>query len=186
MSNVTGQSYALSVLTPVSGGREGVLREEISGLPQGSESPFARLAGTHFARWVLVEGISYAGARASGQGTAHLLFSSQFDGGHLDGALDRHLADLRASLPEEADAVWGHCTGYPGSREAGPFSRYLKAHQVSTGFSVMPYPEATLEDVRSSLALRERLGRFAVDVQGLDPDALHEAFGSLLASLHDG
>ena len=53
--NVSGQAYAFLALTPVKPGEEPALRTYLEGLRTPGPSPFARVAGTHMARFVIVE-----------------------------------------------------------------------------------------------------------------------------------
>ena len=52
--NVSGQAYALMVLTPITPGREQELRDLLEGYTEAS-SPLARLPRTHFGRWVILD-----------------------------------------------------------------------------------------------------------------------------------
>ena len=56
--NVSGQAYALTVVTPILDGHVQELTEHLEALPEGPGSPLARVPGTHLARWVvMVEGL---------------------------------------------------------------------------------------------------------------------------------
>ena len=48
----------------------------------------------------------------------------------------------------------------------------------AAAFFVAAYPEATVSDVRESLAFRDRFIDFAIEAQGLDARALYDAFHS--------
>lgn len=170
MRNVHGQVYALTVLAPVLPGHEPALRAEVAGLPRGADSPFGRIEGTHFARLVVVPWLEAPnGAPASDE--VFLLFSADFDG-----TLDHYLEALRTVLAAESNSLWSHCAGFPGTGGPGAFRQWLLHHQVQTGFSVISYSRATVGEVRESLRLRERLSRFAVRSQGLEPAELKRAW----------
>ncbi|HUA06690.1 MAG TPA: hypothetical protein VMB27_22480, partial [Solirubrobacteraceae bacterium] len=55
---------------------------------------------------------------------------------------------------------------------------YLLHNKIDTGFFVAAYPHATVPQVRSALAARERLIEFAVRAQSMGPDELHGGFAS--------
>ena len=117
--NVSGQAYGLTVLAPVIEGREAELTAHLEGLGEGDASPLARVPGTHIARWVVIDDVIFQGEVQPKHDklTPRLLFSSNFDG-----SLDAYLEGMRTGMAEEADAIWGHCRGYPGHRTA-PRSR---------------------------------------------------------------
>jgi hypothetical protein len=156
VADTCGQARALTVLSPVRRGREAELRAELEALPDGGQSPLARLPGTHFARWLVLPGRG-------------LLFSATHDSRDSD-----YLEEIRARLPEEADAVWRHCEGYPGMGEE--FPGYLRRHRVETDLFVAAYPEASLDDVHEALAVRSRLIGLVLRARSLSPEELRAAF----------
>jgi hypothetical protein len=171
--NTCGQAYALTVLTPILEGRERTLARTLDAFGGDEESPLAQVAGTHFARWVVMNDIVYEG---NGQRRDHLrsgqlLFTSNFDG-----AVEPYLEVLRTGLGEASDAVWGLCAGYPGHADAGAFARYLRSHQVESALFFAAYGGRTVEQVTRSLALRREVIQFALGTQGMGADRLQEAF----------
>jgi hypothetical protein len=170
--NVSGQAYALTVLTPILDGHAAELTAHLDALPEGPGSPLARVPGTHLGRWVVIDQVKHQGHGQRHHDrlqAARLLFTSNFDGG-----LDAYLERLQTSLGEDADAVWGHCRGYPGR---GPgFAPYLKAHQLEAALFFAAYGDRTLEQVHADLDKRARLIAFALEAQGLEPDELKSRF----------
>jgi hypothetical protein len=59
--NVSGQAYALTVLTPILDGHVQELTAHLEALPEGPQSPMARVPGTHLARWVVIDQVKYQG-----------------------------------------------------------------------------------------------------------------------------
>jgi hypothetical protein len=157
---VREESGSLSALTPVLPGQEGQLEAELARLPPGAESPLARVPGTHFGRWLVVPYLQDRRGRPADE-TSYLLFSSWFDG-----PVDAYLDTVRESMQSEADAIWGHCVGYPGSDDPGAFAAYLFAHRIKPSYPFAAYREASVEHVRHCLELRQRLIDFAVAHQG--------------------
>ena len=172
--NVSGQAYALTVLTPILDGHAHELIEHLEGLPEGADSPLARVPGTHLARWVVIGQVKFMG-----QGQRHrdalkesrLLFTSNFDG-----PLDPYLDKLRTGLGEDADAVWSHCRGYPGHRDQAGFAGWLRAHALEAALFFAAYGGHTLEQVHSDLDKRARLIEFALGAQGLSAPDLKARF----------
>jgi hypothetical protein len=172
--NVSGQAYALTVLTPVLDGHQEPLAEYLDALGDGDGSPLARVPGTHIARWVIIPDVKYQGAgqrRRDHLNAPRLLFSSNFDGD--PGA---YLERLRSGMGEEADAIWGHCAGYPGSGDAVGFVAYMRAHQLEAALFFAAYGDQTVADVRHNVAQRRQLIDFAIGAQGLDAAELQQRF----------
>jgi hypothetical protein len=170
--NISGQAYALTVLTPVRDGGESALARYLNGLDAGARSPLARVPGTHFARWAVVGDVVYEGQGARDHlSRARLLFTSNFDG-----PLDGYLEGLRTGLGAVADAVWEHCVGYPGHEEPAAFAAYLRTHQVESSLFFAAYGDRTVAEVKRSLAARRELIDFALRAQGLGAGALKAAF----------
>jgi hypothetical protein len=177
--NRSGQAYALTVLTPILPERLNALAGHLDALPGGMQSPLARVAGTHFARWVVIDNVIYEGHGQPRDTLAapRLLFTSNFDG-----AFDPYLETLRTGLDEDADAIWGHCAGYPGHRDAGAWASWLRAHQIDSALFFAAYGERTVDEVRSDLELRARFIGFALEAQSLDPGELQAAFRERFAA----
>ena len=165
--NRSGQAYGLTVLTPILEDHVSPLAAHLGALGPAEASPLARVPGTHFARWVILDDVVYEGGRQRRDtlNAARLLFTSNFDG-----PLEGHLEALRTGLGADADAVWGHCAGYPGRGEGGGFAAWMRAHQVESALFFAAYGDQAVGEVRANLALRRRLIEFAMAAQGL-PDA---------------
>jgi hypothetical protein len=170
--NVSGQAYALTVLTPILDGHATELTAHLDALPEGADSPLARVPGTHLGRWVVIDQVKHQGhgqRHRDALKASRLLFTSNFDG-----ALDPYLESLQTGLGEDADAIWGHCRGYPGR---GPgFAPWLKAHQLESALFFAAYGGHTLEQVHANLDKRTRLIEFALEAQRLPPDDLRSRF----------
>jgi hypothetical protein len=171
--NRVGGVYALTVFTPILPGHEDELRAHLDALPVGEQSPLARLDQLHLSRIQIFDELVDQGAphRRETLKRHHLLFTST-----VDGDLDPYLEAICERIGAQADGWWGHCAGYPGTSDRAAFKRYIRAHKVDTGLLAVANPGATVQDVRESLALRERVVDFAAGAQGLDANALRERF----------
>jgi hypothetical protein len=170
-ANRSGQAYALTVITPIAPGAAGDLRGYLDGLRAGP-SPLARLPRTHFGRWVIVEDLVPEDERRPAHLDApQLVFTACFDGER-----DSWLDELCRDLETEAAAIWGRCAGAPAPPAGAPLRDYLVGHQVTTGFFVAAYPQATVADVRAALEQRERLIAFARRAECMGPAELQRAF----------
>jgi hypothetical protein len=160
----------LAVLAPVLDGREAALRRTLEALPDEALSPLARVRGLHFSRWVIVPDLVYGSEPQKPDRLKRplLVFTSTFDG-----SLDEHLRALLEGLADTADAVWGHCDGWPGRHAARD---WLLGHRVHTGLFVAAYPRAPVEQVRSALDARRRLLALAEKTQDADTETLRRRF----------
>lgn len=171
--NKCGQAYGLTVFTPILRDRESSLVRLLDALESGANSPLSRVSGTHFARWVVIGDVVYEGApqRRDHLDLGRLLFTSNFDGEPA-----RYLEALRVGLGEHADAIWGHCAGYPGSADASAFAAYMRAHQLDSSLFFAAYGEHTVEQVTGNLQARRRLIDFSLRAQRMAPPELQRAF----------
>ncbi len=171
--NRSGQAYGLTVLTPVLDDRGAALAAHLDTFGSVEASPLSRLAATHFARWVIIEDVVYQGGRQRRDAlkASRLLFTTNFDG-----PLDAYLEAMRTDLADDADAVWGHCAGYPGRADPAAFAAYFRNHQVESALFFGAYGDQTVAQVREDLARRTKLIEFAMAAQGLPPAELQTRF----------
>ena len=149
-------------LTPVADAAS--LRGELAGWGDGSDSPFARLAHVHFARFVVIDGLRReVAAQPEDVLERPLLMFSAF----ADGDPARLPEAVCDALGEQAHAVWRHCHGYPGDprTQSHAFLDWLRGHRIPAAAVFGAYPEATVERVRAALAFRERFRAFAFDLE---------------------
>ena len=167
------QAYGLTVLTPILPDRVSAIAAHLDTFGPEDASPLARVPGTHFARWVILDDVVYQGGRQRRDAlkASRLLFTSNFDG-----PLDAYLEALRTELGTDADAVWSHCAGYPGRSDPAAFAAYFRRHQVESALFFAAYGEQTVAQVQANLAQRTRLIEFAMAAQGLPPAELQARF----------
>jgi hypothetical protein len=172
-SDVSGQAFALTVMTPIAPGEQGALSSYLEGLRAGGErGPLAQLKGTHFGRWVIVpDFVDKKVPDADHLATPYLLFTACFDGD-----LDSYLDELGTTLATEAQEIWGRCAGAPNPAEGPALKDYLKAHRIKTGFFVAAYGQATVAQVNAALEQRDKLIAFAQEAQSLQPADLQSEF----------
>lgn len=176
--NTFGTAFALTVFTAILPGQTEDVRTVIERLPRGQAGPFARLEQLHFSRLQIIGELVYQGGsqKPDTLKNDYLVFTASFDG-----RLDPFLDAICEKLPAEADTWWSHCVGYPGAADREAFKRYIKHNQLHTSLFGVAYPTASVQDVRESLALRERVLEFAVASQGLDAAELQQRFARSFA-----
>ncbi len=174
MSNSAGQATAFMAVTPIVPGEEDALRRYLEGLPRPG-SPLQRLAGTHFARWAMLDDwiSDPAQPHEDHLRCAYLIFTSNFDG-----PLDAYLDELCDRLAPEAPEIWGRCCGCPPGASGAPLKAYLLHNKIDTGFFVAAYPDATVAEVKAALVARARLIDFAVRAQDMSRDELQRGFAA--------
>jgi hypothetical protein len=156
----TGARSYFGVLTPVAPGRAKALEANLSGLAKGEGSPLARVPGTHYGRWLMVNRM----------GSELLLFSAVSDTPERD-----YLRLLHLHLGAEADLVWSHCTGWPGAGDADAAVAWLESHAIGPSLSFGTW-QASVDQICAALALRARVLSFALSQQDSEPVALQRAF----------
>jgi hypothetical protein len=171
--NVSGQAYALSVLAPIADGQTDALAAKLDALGEGDASPVARVPGTHIARWVVIRDVIYQGQgqRKRDQLTPRLLFSSNHDGD-----VGAYLEGLRTGMAEDADAIWGHCRGYPGHADGPAFAAWMRAHMLEAALFFAAYGGMTVKQVQDNLARRRALLELVIEGQRMPPADLKTRF----------
>jgi sugar/nucleoside kinase (ribokinase family) len=143
-------SAAFILMAPLRGGEADATRAAIAAL----DEPFAEVPGTHLARVQVLE---------DGQ----LLLAADHDG-----ALEPWLIAAARAL----DLVLSHCAFWPGADKPAEVVEWARERSFPAGFSVVGSPQATVEQVRAALDLRDSIGRFAAETEGLDDVARHAAW----------
>ncbi len=158
--SVSVRQSSLTVLAPVREGGLDHLRQAVNRVPKGTRSPFARVASTHFARFVVVPSLLDGNNEPVDPQRSYLLFTADFDGTSKD-----WMDAIARRSGSELDEVLVCCEGYPeaGSSDVGAFSAYLRRHDVGAGFSVISYT-ATVERIHRSLERQHGLRELAARV----------------------
>jgi hypothetical protein len=114
----------------------------------GDASPLARVPGTHFARWVIVDDVVYEGGRQK---------RDALEGGAA--AVHEQLRRAARALPRGAAHGAGRgrrrdlgpLRGLPGQRGDEAFAAWLRAHQVESSLFFAAYGDQTVAEVRRNL-----------------------------------
>jgi hypothetical protein len=173
MGDAPGLVSAITVWTPILPGHEEELDRYLESLPDGVDSPAARIEWTHLARWLIVPQLVFQGPpmKVDSLHSAYLVFTAAFDGGK-----DDYVEALRTRLAAECDAIWGHCVAYPGAGDPEAFRRYLQHNELRNRLFVSTYPDATVAEIRAGLELKRRLLAFAVRAQAMEAEELQQTF----------
>ncbi len=160
----------LGILTAVCEGREAPLRVALAALPTRSESPFAKVRGTHNGRWVVVntEASPSAPLRAGGLETPVLLCAAV-----IDRDPSEWLHDLLRVLGDSAEDIWSNCPDWPAETSARV--EYLLARHTRASLDFASW-DAPTDRILRALELRERVAEFATRTQGASRDDLLVAY----------
>jgi hypothetical protein len=171
--NRRGNSYAVTLMTPIEPERVEDLRALLASFGVGPESPLAGVPHVHFARWVVVDQLKTAweGApRVPPRLTSpYLLFTADVTApeGAAAELPESFYRDLAGRMPDAADAVWSHCLGYPGTEDGDAFLKYLAASQLDASLYFAAFPDVTVDEIRHALDVRDALVTFVQTRQGM-------------------
>jgi hypothetical protein len=190
MPNENGSVYGLTILSPIiedeaaTPSHDLQIRAYLANLSTREDSPFARAPGTHLARLVVMDDVIYVGMPACEEHlkSKYLIFESNLDGG-VDGDLDGYLGGLAANIPEDLDAIWKHCVGYPGAANRQAFIDYMKACQLTTTFFFAAVNDKTVSDTLRALETQAAVAEFIGNHQGADAATLQRDFIEFAAHL---
>jgi len=185
MPNQSGSVYGLTILSPILDdphakvSHDLQIRMYLGGL-KDERSPFAKVSSTHMARLAVLNDVVYVGMPACEEHlrSQYLVFESNFDG-----SLDEYLEKMAVEIPEDVDAVWGHCVGYPGTKSIGAFQAYMKKCQITTTFYFADVNDKTVNQTLRALQTQEAVGVFIENNQGKPAEELRQAFAAFLEAL---
>jgi hypothetical protein len=186
MPNKSGNVYGLTILSPIIDDESATpshdlqIRKYLAALPTGPESPFALAPGTHLARLVVMDDVIYVGMPACEEHlqSKYLVFES-----NCDGELDVYLRGLAINVPEQLNAIWSHCVGYPGTRDPEAFVAYMKACQVETTFYFAAINDKSVAQTQRALQTQRAVADFVATHQGIEPARLQREFADFASKL---
>lgn len=163
------------MFAPVRAGAAERLLAALEGLGGGEASPFARVPGTHFARWVFVPALTGPGDVPLTADGAYLLMCADFDTSPRSWA-----ADLCHAAGIALGPVMDCWDGFPGCEEPARVAAFFERHNFPAGFTVAGYRRTTVEEVLGALRLHDALRCLAVRArrERLDPTALRAAWSA--------
>ncbi len=186
MANQSGTVYGLTILSPICHDETAetshncAIRMRLAALPRDEFSPFAKVSSTHLARLVVMDDVVYVGAPSCEEHlkSQYLVFETNFDGD-----LDTYLARLAREIPDEVDAVWQHCWGYPGVKNVDAFIAYMKKCQITTTFYFADVNDKTVQQTLIALQTQSAVAEFVEKAQGLSSSELQNAFAHFVKAL---
>lgn len=188
MPSQNGTVYGLTLLCPIlddpaaTPSHDLQIRAHLAKLLTGQDSPFAVSPGTHLARLVVLDDVIYVGMPSCEEhlNSKYLIFESNCDGNR-----DSYLGGLAAAIPDELDAIWKHCVGYPagGAKDRTAFLAYMKRCEIETTFFFAPVNNKTVTETLTALRNKASIAHFIAAHQGLPPAEIQRNILALLARL---
>lgn len=186
MPNKNGKVYGLTILSPIIDDDQATpshdlqIREYLATMPTGEQSPFALAPGTHLARLVVMDDVIYVGMPACEEHlkSKYLVFES-----NCDSDLESYMSGLAASVPEQLDAIWSHCVGYPGAADRKAFIGYMKACQIETTFFFAAINDKSVPETLRALQTQRAVTGFIANHQGMEPARLQREFAQFVTEL---
>lgn len=190
MPSASGSVYGLTLLCPILDDHTAIpshdlqIRDYLAHLPLGPDSPFAVASGTHLARLVVLDDVIYVGAPSHEEHlkSKYLVFES-----NCDGDCDSYLTGLAKAIPDELDAIWKHCVGYPkdGARDVAAFLDYMKRCQIETTFFFAPVNDKTRTQTLTALRNKAYIAHFIAAHQGKPAAEIQKNILALFAYLKE-
>ncbi|WP_199512861.1 Dyp-type peroxidase [Nucisporomicrobium flavum] len=165
---------SVTVLARIADDRVEALRKTL----REAGTPFAHVPGVHVVRLVVVEDVVAQVRPAVWRWKARLLDLVVHAGrgprpdrlphpyllltATVDGPQERFFAGMRALGPQ-ADAIWEHCTGYPGSERAAGFVRFFVERSQRADYTFAGAPGGTVGELREAAGMRRRLAALAAE-----------------------
>ena len=186
MPDQSGKLYGLTFLSPiiddkrVTPSHDLQIRAHLATVPTDEKSPFALAPGTHLCRLVVMDDVVFVGspAREEHLKSKYLIFET-----NCDSDATAYLTGLAKTIPEQLDAIWSHCTGYPGCANLAEFLAYMKTCQLETTFFFAAVNDKSLPNTLRALTTQRAAADFIATHQGTDPTRLQADFKQLLAQL---
>ena len=188
MANKSGKVYGLTLLCPILNDERAVpshdlqIREYLATLPTGEHSPFAIAPNTHLARLVVMDDVIYVGVPATEEHlkSKYLVFETNCD---VD--IDEYVTGLATHVPEQIDAIWSHCVGYPGVADVAAFVKYMKACQVPTTFFFAATNDKSVTETLAALQTKRAVAEFITSHQGMGPMQIQQEFAAFMRELRN-
>lgn len=203
MGNVSGNAYALTVLSPIKNGHIGEVayadevRCRLQSWGINEMSPMSRVPQTYVSRYFVLDDVyteSLPGADLFGTLTDILsIFSNKIRKAALPyedhlkskylvfssdfhGDRDTYLRGMWNAIGDEIRNIWGFCYGFEQVRDANGFVAYIRKCQLTVTLPFVGSTDDSLEEQLKSLYLKQEFSKFAMEHQGMPAPELQKAY----------
>ncbi|MEM5499895.1 hypothetical protein WNY77_21005 [Paraglaciecola mesophila] len=203
MSNIAGKSYAMNVITPLTGwvyywnrvkfaavqfsvsrklGTTGfwgnLVPMKLADLIYERLNGLLTLSLIHYARWTVIKQFPHIHATQPKEQLKYhyMMFFSNFNG-----SWKQYVDSFHMAIPNGLDMLWYKNVKYPNSVPLQPFHSYITYNQIWTNHYYNAYPLAASNDIKGAEALTNELKKF-IDESDLnnDPALFQRRFEQLL------
>lgn len=185
MSSTNNNACGLTLLCPIKpdhGPEQSFAsrtRELLQRLPNGEQSPLARVPNTYQCRFYILNDVFFQGSPAHEDHlkSRYLVFASDFHGD-----LERYLEGFWQHAREAIHIIWQHCIGFDQVTDAESFIRYIKKCQVNTTYYFNGSSGAPLQEQLKALYLKQQFSEFVQEQQGKSAAEQQQAFQTFIAT----
>ncbi len=202
MSNIAGKSYAMNVITPVTGwpyywnkilfaavqfsvsrrlGTVGFLGKlvplKLTNFIFNALNGLITLSLIHYARWAIIDKFPHLDNSQPREDLKYhyMLFFSNFNG-----SWTQYVDSFHTAIPDGLDLFWFKNVKFPKSVPLQPFHNYITFNQIWTNHYYNAYPMAASNDIKGSQELKDALAAFISASENDNPDAFQERYEKLL------
>lgn len=208
MPNVSGNAYALTVLSPIKNGYFGEIayadevRHRLQGLGLDEQSPLSRVPQTYLARFFILDDVILQSTPGCDPfcnildllsllsdrirlwalpREDHLQSRYLVFSSNFHGDLDTYLSGMWSAISTEVKHIWEHCVAFDQVRDAASFIAYINRCQLEAKLFFVGSNDDSLQQQLKALRLKQAFTSFAVDHQGLGAEELQRAFKAFIA-----
>ncbi len=202
MSNIAGKSYAMNVITPVTGwpyywnkilfaavqfsvsrrlGTVGFLGKlvplKLTNFIFNALNGLITLSLIHYARWAIIDKFPHLDNSQPREDLKYhyMLFFSNFNG-----SWTQYVDSFHTAIPDGLDLFWFKNVKFPKSVPLQPFHNYITFNQIWTNHYYNAYPMAASNDIKGSQELKDALAAFISASENDNPEAFQERYEKLL------
>ena len=202
MSNIAGKSYAMNVITPVTGwpyywnkilfaavqfsvsrrlGTVGFLGKlvplKLTNFIFNALNGLITLSLIHYARWAIIDKFPHLDNSQPREDLKYhyMLFFSNFNG-----SWTQYVDSFHMAIPDGLDFFWHKNIKYPKSVPLQPFHNYITFNQIWTNHYYNAYPMAASNDIKGAQELKDALVDFISASDDDEPKAFQKRYEKLL------
>ncbi|MGQ0593960.1 MAG: hypothetical protein ACT4QB_15350 [Gammaproteobacteria bacterium] len=203
MPNISGNAYALTVLSPIKNGCVGEIayadevQDRLQSLGVCEDSPLAKVPQTYLARFFILDDVFYESSPGCDPFCNLLDILSIFEdrfrlltlpredhlrsrylvfSSNFHGDLESYLRGMWSAISADIKRIWEHCVAFSEVQDAEGFIAYIKRCQLTANLFFMGSTDDSLDEQLKALYLKQQFAKFAVSHQGLGAAELQEAF----------
>jgi hypothetical protein len=203
MANISGNAYALTILSPIKAGHCGEIAyaDEVRNRLQQwnllSNSPMTAVPETYLCRYFVLDdvfteslpGTDFFGTlidilsifsdkvrREAMPHEDHLKSSYLVFSSNFHGDLDTYLRRMWFAISDQIRQVWEFCYAFDKVQDADSFVSYMKKCQLDASLFFVGANDDSLEEQLKALYVKQEFSKFALRCQGMPADQLQVAY----------